>query len=107
MSARPGRVVADGLVRLRRHLVRMITAMHAEMRMAPARAARTAMPAISHPATPAAVPAVSVLLPVYFALAAIPWLVRAIRTARHTTAGPTFLTRTSLVPFVVLDCSCL
>jgi len=50
----------------------MITAMHGDMRMAPAGAARTAMPAISHPATPAAVPAVSVLLPVYFALAAIP-----------------------------------
>lgn len=47
-----------------------------------ARAARTAVPAISRPAMPAAVLAVSVLLPAYFALAAIPWLVRAIDPGR-------------------------
>ena len=59
-------------------MIWMIIAMPVAMRMAPARAVRTAMPAMSHQSIPAAVLAVSVLLAAYFALAAIPWFVRAI-----------------------------
>ncbi len=63
-------------------MIWMITAVPAAMRMMPAAAARSAMPAISRPAMPAAVLAVSVLLAAYFALAAIPWSVRAIGPGR-------------------------
>jgi hypothetical protein len=56
-------------------MIWMITAMPAHMRIAPAGASRTAMPA--------AVLAVSVLLAAYFALAAIPWLVRATGPGRR------------------------
>jgi Domain of unknown function (DUF5134) len=64
-------------------MIWMITAMPADMRMTPAGAGRTAMAAMSHPAMPAAVLAVSVLLAAYFALAAIAWSVRAIRPGRR------------------------
>jgi hypothetical protein len=110
MSA--GRVAADGLVRLRRHLTR--AGQHqrngAVLASPPAwrpscadaghhdlddhrhargyahgagPAARTAIPAVSRPAMPAAVLAVGTLLPAYFTLAAIPWLVRAIDPGRR------------------------
>lgn len=64
-------------------MIWMITAIPADMRMAPAGTARAAMPAMSHPSMPAAVLAVSVLLAAYFALAAIPWFIRAIGPGRH------------------------
>ena len=64
-------------------MIWMIIAVPADMRMAPAGTARTAMPAMSHPAMPVAVLAVSVLLAAYFALAAIPWFVRAIGPGRR------------------------
>lgn len=64
-------------------MIWMITAMPAAMRMMPAGPARSAMPAMSRPATPAAVPVVSILLAAYFALAAIPWFVRAIGPGRR------------------------
>ena len=43
------------------------------------------MPAMSRPAGPAAVLAVSVLLAAYFALAAVPWLVCATGPGRRVT----------------------
>jgi hypothetical protein len=64
-------------------MIWMITAMPADMRMAPAGTARTAMPAMSHPSMPAAVLAVSVLLAAYFGLAAISWFVRAVGPGRR------------------------
>jgi hypothetical protein len=66
-------------------MIWMLTALPAVMRMGPAGPAPGAMPATSRPAAPAAVLAVSVLLAAYFALAAVPWLVRAIGPGRRVT----------------------
>jgi hypothetical protein len=69
-------------------MIWMITAMPAAMRMGPAGPAGPAggaMPVLSRPAAPAAVLAVSVLLAAYFALAAVPWFVRAIGPGRRVT----------------------
>jgi hypothetical protein len=66
-------------------MIWMVTAMPAVMRMGSAGPARGAMPAMSRPAGPAAVLAVSVLLAAYFALAAVPWLVCAIGPGRRVT----------------------
>jgi Domain of unknown function (DUF5134) len=59
-------------------MIWMITAMPAASRMGSAGPARSAMPAMSPRAAPAAVLAVCILLAAYFAFAAVPWLVCAI-----------------------------
>jgi hypothetical protein len=80
-------------------MIWMLTAMPADMGMRPAGTGRTAMPAMSHHSMPAMsqpamaamshqsmpvpVLVVSVLLAAYFALAAIPWLLRAIDPKGH------------------------
>jgi hypothetical protein len=57
-------------------------------RSEPAGPARSAMPAMSPHAAPAAVLAVCVLLAAYFALPAVPWFVCAIGPGRRVTDRP-------------------
>jgi len=66
-------------------MIWMITVMPAASRMGSAGPARSAMPAMSPRAAPAAVLAVCVLLAAYFALAAVPWVVCAIGPGRRVT----------------------
>ena len=69
-------------------MIWMITAMPEAMRMGPAAApGRSATPAMSGATISPAVLAVSAVLVAYFALAAVPWTVRALSSARNV-AGP-------------------
>jgi hypothetical protein len=62
-------------------MIWMVIAMPAAMHMGPKPGGQT-ISSMSHPAIPAVVPAVSVLLAAYFALAVVPWLTGAIGSGR-------------------------